>query len=71
MIITSKVNSSSSSCVSEAFYDTDTETLTITYPSGLTYDYQDVPKEVFDSFEAAPSAGRYLNMVIKPTYACI
>lgn len=71
MVITSKVNGTTSSCIEAALYDTDTKTLSITYPSGTTYDYEGVPKDVFDEFEAAPSAGRYLNAVIKPTYACV
>lgn len=58
-----------SSCVQDAVYDTDEKVLSITYPSGVTYDYLDVPESVFDELEKAPSAGRYLNSVIKPTYA--
>lgn len=70
MVITSKVNENTSSCVSSATYDTDAQVLSITYPSGMTYDYKGVPMNVFDDFEHAASAGRYLNSVIKPTYSC-
>lgn len=59
----------SSSCVQEAVYDTDEKVLSITYPSGNTYDYIDVPESVFDELSKASSAGSYLNSVIKPTYA--
>lgn len=71
MVITSKVNSKNSTCVAGATYDTDTKTLTVTYPSGVSYDYLNVPEDVFEDFEDAPSAGQFVNAVIKPTYACV
>ena len=42
--------------------------LTLTFASGLSYTYPDVPKSVYDGLLAAGSAGSYYNSVIKPQY---
>lgn len=40
-------------------------TLLVTFKSAKTYAYDNVPKDVFDGMQAAPSKGNYLNAVIK------
>jgi KTSC domain len=34
-------------------------------PPGSMYYYYDVPRDIFDEFMAAPSKGRYVNLVLK------
>lgn len=43
-------------------------TLTITFKSGRTYRYFDVPEGIYDALLDAPSAGRYFNAFIKDSY---
>lgn len=58
-----------SSCVMSAVYDSDASVLSLEFPSGKVYDYEKVPKSVFDELSNAKSAGSYFNSVIKPTYS--
>lgn len=44
-------------------------TLSITFKSGRTYKYAEVPEEVYRGLLEASSAGRYFNSVIKDTYS--
>lgn len=39
--------------------------LLITFLSGKTYAYDDVPEDIFAGFQTAPSKGKYLNAVVK------
>jgi hypothetical protein len=59
-----------SSSVAAAGYDVDRKILRLRYSGGATYDYADVPQEVFAAFVAAPSRGQFVNQHIKPCYAC-
>jgi hypothetical protein len=52
-----------------AEYDTDTETLTINFYSGGTYEYSSVPQAVWEGLRKAGSAGRYFHRVIKPRFS--
>lgn len=44
------------------------ETLQIQFLNGTTYQYFDVPAQVFDELKAADSVGKYLAAHVKGTY---
>ena len=54
-----------SSVLSSASYDDETKTLELTFSSGRSYTYSQVPPEVFENLASAPSAGKYFNDFIK------
>jgi len=54
-----------SSVLSSASYDDETKTLELTFSSGRSYTYSQVPPEVFENLVSAPSHGRYFNDFIK------
>ena len=58
-----------STSLSFAEYDEDSETLTITFSNGRSYDYSPVPRQVYDELLAAPSAGTYYATRIKGIYS--
>jgi KTSC domain len=60
---------SGSSAIDRAAYDTDTLELNVTFTSGQTYTFHNVPLEIFDGLESAPSPGRYYHQMIKGQYA--
>lgn len=57
-----------SSALISATYDDENEELSITFRNGSTYDYHDVPKEVFDGLASASSPGGYWHSEIKDVY---
>lgn len=57
-----------STSLRSASYDDDTRILDITFASGRTYTYENVPEKVFEELCNAPSAGRYFNDSIKGVY---
>lgn len=58
----------SSSAIRSFSYDEETRELTITFTSGKTYRYSDVPEWVHDELSTAPSHGEYFNHRIKDRY---
>jgi len=50
-------------------YEPETRMLKITFMSGRTYIYEDVPQDVVDGLASAISPGRYFNASIKDTYS--
>lgn len=58
-----------SSAILSATYDDEAEELSITFSNGSTYDYHDVPREVFDGLATAGSAGQYWHANIKDIYS--
>ena len=58
----------SSSNVAAIGYDSDSETLQIEFNNGTTYQYFDVPEEVFEGLRDAGSVGGYLAAHIKGRY---
>lgn len=44
------------------------KSLKITFKSGATYEYYDVPEEVVDGFSKADSLGKYFDNNIKGVY---
>lgn len=49
-------------------HDPDSLELHVSFRSGDTYVYYDVPSVVFDAFLSAPSKGSFLNREIKPVF---
>lgn len=58
----------SSSNVAAIGYDSDSETLQIEFNNGTTYQYFDVPEQVFEGLRDADSVGGYLAAQIKGNY---
>lgn len=57
-----------SSHVEQVDFDDDTDTLSVTFTDGRTYDYLNVPAAVARDFQNSGSAGQYLNRHIKGRY---
>lgn len=61
------------STVLQIGYDVDTHTLQVTFSGGRTYQYDQVPKTVADSFLNAKSKGAFVAEQLrnKYTYRCL
>lgn len=59
----------SSSNLAGCEYDPDTRVLRIRFKSGRTYNYANVPQDVYEGLLSAPSPGQYFNSAIKGVYA--
>ena len=46
-------------------------TLELEFASGGIYQYEHVPKEVFDSFMGSESKGHFFQADIRPSYVCV
>lgn len=57
-----------SSNLSSASYNTEDETLKITFKSGVVYEYYKVPWEKFTKLRMAESQGRFFNLNIGRSY---
>lgn len=57
-----------SSNIKAAVYHTKTETLTITFTSGVSYEYYKVPWPVFTRFRLSESQGKFFNTNISKIY---
>lgn len=49
-------------------YDSEAQTLTISYVSGQAYLYKDVPETVYKELKASRVKGRYLRFFVKDKY---
>jgi hypothetical protein len=58
----------SSSNLAAVGYDPETQTLAIEFKSGGTYEYYDVPQQVFDGLLSAASHGQYFQSNIRGSY---
>jgi len=54
-----------SSVVASFKYNPTSKTLRIFYVSGSVYDYKNVPADVYEKMQLAPSKGTFLNREIK------
>ncbi|MEJ7778731.1 MAG: KTSC domain-containing protein [Daejeonella sp.] len=54
-----------SSVIQYIEYFPESHILRVKFLSGITYDYKDVPPQVYKSFKIAGSKGRFLNFHIK------
>lgn len=52
-------------------YRPETNVLTITFVSGIIYDYLQVPEEVYVQMKATIEKGVFFNKQIKGKYACV
>ena len=50
-------------------YDPDTQTLTIVFQSGGTYEYTGVPQGIVEGLKRSGSPGSYFHRAIKPRFA--
>lgn len=57
-----------SSSLAEGRYDDQTQTLTVTFNNGRSYDLEGVPREEWDGLRQAFSPGRYFNENLKGKY---
>ena len=57
-----------STVISSISYDAITSTLSITFISGMIYNYKHVPEEVYQSLKTSGAKGIYLNQHIKGKY---
>lgn len=57
-----------SSFLASCQYDEEKQLLTVIFRNGKEYQYADVPKEVFEEFKDAESAGIYFSSQIKNKY---
>ena len=58
----------SSSNIAAIGYDKNSSTLGIQFNNGGEYEYDNVPKSVFDAFLVASSHGRFFHANIKDVY---
>lgn len=54
-----------SSFLQSCKYDNEKKELTVTFTSGKDYTYEDVERDIYEGFVAAPSAGKYYTSVVK------
>jgi len=62
------INHAPSSQIASVEYDEDEMALIVTFQRGGVYRYLQVPSDVANGFESAPSAGKYLNEFVKEIY---
>lgn len=58
-----------STVINHFIYDEKSESLKITFITGMVYKYKNVPKKIFEMLKAAGSKGRYFNYHIKDKYS--
>ena len=58
----------SSSWLRQASYDPDTKQLELITGKGQTYTFEEVPPDIFQRLQDAPSAGEFFNQNIKDRY---
>jgi KTSC domain len=66
--MTVKSSALRSSALSSAEYDDETQTLTLTFTSGRSYTYDNVPEDTYERLLADPSPGRFYMAYIKDQY---
>lgn len=59
-----------SSNIERIGYDSNSSTLRIEFKSNRTYDYSNVPENVFNELRSATSVGSYHARNIKNSYPC-
>jgi len=62
------IASPESSTIEHFGYDRESQVLKVSFKSGTTYDYYDIPEQVFESLKIAPSKGQFLAQQIKGKY---
>lgn len=59
-----------SSAIRAVGYDRSIRRMRITFEQGYTYDFCEVPPDVYEALMAASSKGTYYNKYIKDRYSC-
>lgn len=62
-------DSPESSTITSGSYNPVSETMTIHFGTGKTYDYANFPLKLWKEFAAAKSKGTYFSLVIRSMYA--
>jgi hypothetical protein len=57
-----------STTLRSAGYDAATRTFEAEFNTGLVYAYEDVPAELWQSFQATPSKGKFFNLLIRDRF---
>ena len=57
-----------SSMLESGWYDSESQTLAITFANGQTYQAQDVPPSVWQGLKQANSPGRHFHKEVKPLF---
>ena len=57
-----------SSVIASMNYDRSKKKLRVVFVSGLVYDYEKVPEEVYQAMRSSGSKGKFLNTAIKGHY---
>jgi lysyl-tRNA synthetase class 2 len=60
--------SPASSNIASVSHDDSTDTLTVDFTDGSTYEYMNVPASVYRAFMAAGSAGQFFHRQVKGRY---
>ncbi len=60
-----------SSVIAAIEYNPTTQVLEIHFHAGRTYDYLNVPAEIYQSLLTADSVGKYFNENIRPHYRAV
>ena len=63
--MTEKINTPESSNMTSFSYDGKSKVMQVTFKSGQTYTYRDVPPHLFSGMKSAPSRGSYFAKHIK------
>ena len=58
-----------STAIRRLAYDVNGRRLYVTFVSGKTYAYENVPHEIYNSFQAAESKGAFFNAAIRDRYS--
>ena len=58
------IDCSKSSHITGITYNTETEIMTVSYNTGVSYNFVDVPDRVVMGLELADSKGKYLNQCV-------
>lgn len=59
---------SHSSALSSVSYDDEDQILEVTFNSGQSYTFSQVPQDIFEGLVGSPSPGRFYHSVIKGNY---
>ena len=60
-----------STAIARAGYNDQKRVLTLEYRNGRTYQYLDVPPQIYQELLSSGSVGEFVNLEIKPNYACV
>lgn len=60
-----------SSAISGVGYDEKHQTMTVKFVGGKKYQYQNVPKNIFENLTNAESSGKFINMEVKGKFEVV